>query len=148
LVALIKEITILSDTGVPIFCHNFCEENDDRHNYQLISSYFYQISQFAKYGFKENLNTLKMDKCVFYFYADISSKYNLIIKCDAKIDKSRSRKRYVDLLAQRLFKRFFNRFENDLLNFKGNITPFKKFSKDIENMIPKHMISKPIQASQ
>ena len=84
LVTLINEITILSNTGVPIFCHNFCGEIDERHNYQLISSYFYQISQFAQYGFKENINTLKMDKCVFYFYTDALSKYQIILKCDRK----------------------------------------------------------------
>jgi hypothetical protein len=148
LIKLIKEVTILSNTGVPIFCHNFCEEIDDRHNYQLISSYFYQINQFAKYGFKENINTLKMDKCVFYFYTDTLSKYQLIIKCDRKMDNKRSRKKMVDLLAHQIFSKFFSRFEKDLLNFNGNITPFKKFSEDIENIIPKSMISRPIQTSQ
>lgn len=148
LVTLIKEITILSNTGVPIFCHNFCEEIDERHNYQLISSYFYQISQFAQYGFKENINTLKMDKCVFYFYTHALSKYQIILKCDKKIDEKRSRKKTVDLLVHQIFTKFFTRFEKELLNFKGNITPFKKFSKDIERIIPKSMISRPIQASQ
>ena len=148
MVRLINEITILSNTGVPIFCHNFCGDIDEKHNYQLISSYFYQISQFAKYGFKESINTLKMDKCVFYFYTDANSKYQIILKCDRKMDDKRSRKRFLDLIAQEIFTKFFSRFEKDLFNFKGNITPFKKFSEDIERIIPKSMVSRPIQASQ
>ena len=89
-----------------------------------------------------------MDKCVFYFYTDPHSKYHLILKCDSKMDDKRSRKKMVDLMAQKIFKRFFTRFEDDLMDFKGNITPFKRFSKDIKEMIPKNMISRPIQASQ
>ena len=145
---MINEITILSNTGVPIFCHNFCGEIDEKHNYQLISSYFYQISQFAKYGFKESINTLKMDKCVFYFYTDPISKYQIILKCDRKMEEKRSRKKTVDLLVVQIFNQFFSRYEKELLNFKGNITPFKRFSKDIEKIIPKSLISRPIQASQ
>ena len=82
-----------------------------------------------------------------YFYTDPYSKYHLILKCESKIDDKRSRKKMVDLMAHRIFKRFFTRFENDLLNFKGNITPFKSFSEDIEEMIPKNLISRPIQTS-
>ena len=148
MVRLIKEITILSNTGVPIFCHNFCEDIDEKHNYQLISSYFYQISQFAKYGFKESINTLKMDRCIFYFYTDPLSKYQIIMKCDRKMDNKRSRKKTADLLAHKIFIQFFTRFEKELMNFTGNITPFKKFSEDIERIIPKTMISRSMQASQ
>ena len=89
-----------------------------------------------------------MDKCVFYFYTDTLSKYQLIVKCDRKMDNKRSRKKMVDLLAHQIFSKFFSRFEKDLINFNGNITPFKKFSEDIENIIPKSMISRPIQTSQ
>jgi len=89
-----------------------------------------------------------MDKCVFYFYTDPTSKYQIIMKCDRKTDKKRNRKKFIDLLANKIFTQFFSRFEKELINFKGNITPFKKFSENIEKIIPKAMISKPMQASQ
>jgi len=138
---LIQEIIILNDKGVPIFFHNFSGSSNKDGDYQLIASYFDQICRFTKYGFKESLNTLKMNKSVFYFYTDPKSQFHLIIKCDSKVDGKKLKKKSIDNIAVKIFDNFFIKFKSELMNFKGNVTPFKSFSKDINEMIkPKGLL--------
>ncbi len=134
---MIQEIIILNDKGVPIFFHNFSgsgSSNKDG-NYQLIASYFDQICRFTKYGFKESLNTLKMNKSVFYFYTDPKSHFHLIFKCESKVDSNKLKKKSIDNIAVKVFDKFLVKFKKELVNFNGNFSQFKSFSLDIDEMI-------------
>jgi len=127
--------------GIPIFCHNFSGSSNEDNNYQLIGSYFDQICRFTKYGFKESLTTLKMKKSVFYFKTHPKTNFHLILKCDSKTDNKKLKKKSIDNIAVKLFDNFFVKFKNELMNFNGNIAPFKSFSKDINEMIkPKGLL--------
>jgi len=132
---LIQEIIILSNTGIPLFCHKFQDNLNKTYNYQLIASYFDQICRFTKYGFKESLNTLKMNKSVFYFYTHPHSHFHLILKCESKIDQKKFKKKSVDKIAKEIFDKFLTKFRTELINFNGNISHFKSFSEDIEQMV-------------
>jgi len=132
---LIQEIIILNNTGIPIFCHNFSGSSNEDNNYQLIGSYFDQICRFTKYGFKESLTTLKMKKSVFYFKTHPKTNFHLIVKCDSKIDNKKLKKKLIDNIVVKIFDNFFFKFKSELMNFNGNITPFKSFSKELNEMI-------------
>ena len=138
---MIQEIIILNDKGVPIFFHNFSGSSNKDGDYHVIASYFDQICRFTKYGFKESLTTLKMNKSVFYFYTDPKSHFHLIIKCDSKVDNKKLKKKSIDNIAVKIFDNFFIKFKSELMNFNGNVSPFKSFSKDINEMIkPKGLL--------
>ena len=138
---MIQEIIILNDTGVPIFCHDFSGSSNEDNKYQLIGSYFDQICRFAKYGFKESLTTLKMKRSVFYFKTHPKTNFHLILKCDSKVDNKKLKKKSIDNIAIKIFDNFFFKFKSELMDFNGNITPFKCFSKDIDEMIkPKGLL--------
>ena len=132
---MIQEIIILNNTGIPIFCHNFSGSSNEDNNYQLIGSYFDQICRFTKYGFKESLTTLKMKKSVFYFKTHPKTNFHLIVKCDSKIDNKKLKKKLIDNIVVKIFDNFFFKFKSELMNFNGNITPFKSFSKELNEMI-------------
>ena len=132
---MIQEIIVLSDTGIPLFFHDFLENNDEENsNYQIIASYFDQICRFAKYGFKESITTLKMNKSVFYFYTHPTSHFHLILKCDSKIDDKKLKRKSIDLFAKEVFDRFLTKYKAVLRDFKGDISNFKPFSKDLKEM--------------
>jgi len=138
---LIQEIIILNNTGVPIFCHNFSGSSNEDNNYQLIGSYFDQICRFTKYGFKESLTTLKMKRSVFYFKTHPRTNFHLILKCDSKVDNKKLKKKSIDSIAAKIFDNFLVKFKSELMNFNGNIAPFKSFSKDVDKMIkPKGLL--------
>jgi hypothetical protein len=126
---------ILNDKGIPIFHYSFGVSSIDKLNYQLIASYFDQICRFTKYGFKESLNTLKMDKTVFYFYTYPPDNLHLILKCDGTIDENKTMKKAIDKCASILYEKFLARFKIELKMFKGNVTPFKSFSKELNSLI-------------
>jgi len=132
---LIQEIIILNDKGVPIFFHNFSGSSNKDGNYHVIASYFDQICRFTKYGFKESLTTLKMNKSVFYFYTDPKSHFHLIFKCDSKVDNKKLKKKIIDSIAVRVFDKFLVKFKKELVNFNGNFSQFKSFSLDIDEMV-------------
>jgi hypothetical protein len=132
---LIQEIIILNDKGIPIFCHNFSGSSNEDCNYQIIGSYFDQICRFTKYGFKESLSTLEMNKSIFYFKTHPKTNFHLIIKCDSKIDSKKLKKKSIDSITVKIFENFLYKFKSELMNFNGNIAPFKSFSEDIDEMI-------------
>ncbi len=132
---MIQKITLLNDEGIPIFFHNFGGSSNEDENYQLIASYFDQICRFTKYGFKESLNTLRMNKSVFYFYTHPPSNYHLIIKCDSRVDKKKQKKRNLDSIAVKVFETFLIKYKRELNNFNGNFSQFKSFSSDIHEIV-------------
>lgn len=132
---MIQEIIILNDKGVPIFFHNFSGSSDKDGDYHVIASYFDQICRFTKYGFKESLNTLKMNKSVFYFYTDPKSNFHLILKCESKVDNKKLKKKVIDNIAVRVFDKFLVKFKNELVNFNGNFSQFKSFSFEIDEIV-------------
>jgi len=132
---LIQEIIILNDTGVPIFFHSFSGSSNKDGDYHVIASYFDQICRFTKYGFKESLNTLKMNKSVFYFYTHPKSHFHLIFKCESKVDNKKLKKKLIDNIAVRVFDKFLVKFKKELVNFNGNFSQFKSFSLDIDEMV-------------
>jgi len=132
---LIQEIIILNDKGVPIFFHNFSGSSNLERDYHVIASYFDQICRFTKYGFKESLNTLKMDKSVFYFYTHPKSHFHLIFKCESKVDSKKLKKKLIDSIAVKVFDKFLAKFKKELVNFNGNFSQFKSFSLDIDEMV-------------
>ena len=133
---MIQKITILNDEGIPIFFHNFSgSSNEEDENYQVIASYFHQICKFTKYGFKESLNTLRMNKSVFYFYTHPKSNFHLIFKCDSRVDSKKQKKKYLDSVAVKLFDQFLTKFKKELINFNGNFSQFKSFSSDIHKIV-------------
>lgn len=132
---MIQEIIILNDKGVPIFFHNFSGSSDKDGDYHVIASYFDQICRFTKYGFKESLNTLKMNKSVFYFYTHPKSNFHLILKCESKVDNKKLKKKVIDNIAVRVFDKFLVKFKNELVNFNGNFSQFKSFSFEIDEIV-------------
>jgi len=132
---LIQEIIILNDTGVPIFFHNFSGSSNKDSDYHVIASYFDQICRFTKYGFKESLNTLKMNKSVFYFYTDPKSHFHLIFKCDSKVDNKKLKKKSIDNIAVKVFAKFLAKYKKELVNFNGNFSQFKSFSLDVDELV-------------
>ena len=132
---MIQKITILNNEGIPIFFHNFSGSSHEDENYQLIASYFDQICRFTKYGFKESLTTLKMNRSVFYFYTHPSSNFHLIFKCDNKVDSNKIKKRNLDRVAAKVFDKFLTKFSKELKNFNGNFSQFKSFSLDVNEII-------------
>ena len=132
---MIQKITILNDEGIPIFFHNFSGSSNEDENYQLIASYFDQICRFTKYGFKESLNTLRMNKSVFYFYTHPPSNFHLIFKCDSRVDSKKQKKRNLDRVAVKVFDKFLTKFKKELINFNGNFSQFKSFSLDIHKIV-------------
>ncbi len=133
---MIQKIIILNDEGIPIFFHSFSggSSNEDE-NYHLIASYFDQICRFTKYGFKESLNTLRMNKSVFYFYTHPTSNYHLIFKCDSRVDSKKQKKKNLDSIAVEVFDKFLAKFKKELINFNGNSSQFKSFSSDIHKIV-------------
>ena len=132
---MIQKITLLNDEGIPIFFHNFGDSSNEDENYQLIASYFDQICRFTKYGFKESLNTLRMNKSVFYFYTHHPSNYHLIFKCDSRVDNKKQKKKNLDSIAVKLLDQFLAKFKKELINFNGNFSQFKSFSLDIHKIV-------------
>lgn len=132
---MIQEIIILNDKGVPIFFHNFSGSSDKDGDYHVIASYFDQICRFTKYGFKESLNTLKMNKSVFYFYTHPKSNFHLILKCESKVDNKKLKKKVIDNIAVRVFDKFLVKFKKELVNFNGNFSQFKSFSFEIDEIV-------------
>ncbi|NVM44893.1 MAG: hypothetical protein HWN79_08245 [Candidatus Lokiarchaeota archaeon] len=132
---MIQEIIILNDKGVPIFFHNFSGSSYKEGEYQVIASYFDQICRFTKYGFKESLNTLKMNKCVFYFYTEPKSHFHLIFKCESKVDKKKLKKKLIDNIAVSVFDKFLVKYKKELINFNGNFSQFKSFSIEIDEIV-------------
>jgi hypothetical protein len=132
---LIQEIIILNNKGVPIFFHNFSGSSDKESDYQIIASYFDQICRFTKYGFKESLNTLKMNKSVFYFYTEPKSHFHLIFKCESKVDNKKMKKKLIDNIAVRVLDKFLTKYKTELIDFNGNFSQFKSFSFEIDEII-------------
>ncbi len=132
---MIQEIIILNDKGVPIFFHNFSGNSTKEGDYHVIASYFDQICRFTKYGFKESLNTLKMNKSVFYFYTEPKSHFHLIFKCESKVDKKKLKKKLIDNIAVSVFDKFLVKYKKELINFNGNFSQFKSFSIEIDEIV-------------
>ncbi len=132
---MIQKIIILNDEGIPIFFHSFSGSSNEDENYQLIASYFDQICRFTKYGFNESLNTLRMNKSVFYFYTHPPSNFHLIFKCDSRVDSKKQKKRNLDRVAVKVFDKFLTKFKKELINFNGNFSQFKSFSLDIHKIV-------------
>ena len=132
---MIQKITLLNDEGIPIFFQSFDANSNEDENYHLIASYFDQICRFTKYGFKESLNTLRMNKSVFYFYTHPKSNYHLIFKCDSRVDSKKQKKKNLDSIAVKVFDKFLAKFKKELINFNGNFSQFKSFSSDIHKIV-------------
>ena len=131
---MIQKIIILNDEGIPIFFHSFSGSSNEDENYHVIASYFDQICRFTKYGFKESLNTLRMNKSVFYFYTHPSN-YHLIFKCDSRVDSKKQKKKNLDSIAVKVFDKFLTKFKKELTNFNGNFSQFKSFSLDVRKIV-------------
>ena len=128
---MIQELIILSNEGIPLFQHNFQDIHSKNPNYQIIASYFEQICRFARFGFKESLNCLKLDKTAFFFYTHPLTKIHVIVKCAAEIDHDRVKKNLLDNLAKEILDSFVEKFKSKLDNFDGNISRFKKFDEEL-----------------
>ncbi|MHA1670035.1 MAG: hypothetical protein ACTSV5_05580 [Promethearchaeota archaeon] len=131
---MIQEIIILSNDGIPLFQHNFLDNSNSDPNFQIIASYFDQICRFAKYGFQESIDSLKLNKSIFYFHTHPISRVHLIIKTDSKTDSRRSKRKMLNLKANYILNQFVTKYKSFLENFDGNVTRFKSFSKDLENL--------------
>ena len=131
---MIQEIIILSNDGIPLFYHDFLNNLSSDPDFQIIASYFDQICRFAKYGFQESIDSLKLDKSIFYFHTHPYSRVHLIIKCDIKTDSSRSKRKILRLKADYILNQFVKKYQSSLENFDGNVTRFKSFSKVLEEL--------------
>jgi len=130
---LIQEIIILSNNGIPLFYHNFLDNLNSDPDFQIIASYFDQICRFAKYGFQESIDSLKLHKSIFYFHTHPFSRVHLILKCDIKTD-CRSKRKILNLKANYILNQFVRNYKSVLDNFDGNITRFKSFSKVLKEL--------------
>ena len=131
---MIQELTILSSDGIPLFYHNFVDSSTKNPNYQIIASYFEQICRFARFGFKETLNCLKMDRSAFFFYSHPRTNIQIICKCAANIDDDTIKKKLLNELAEKILNSFVEKFNEKLDNFDGNITRFKEFNEDLHKI--------------
>ena len=131
---LIQELTILSSDGIPLFYYNFLDSSTKNPNYQIIGSYFEQICRFARFGFKETLNCLKLDKSAFFFYTHQATSIHIICKCAAEIDNDKTKKRLLDDLAEKILDCFVEKFNKKLEKFDGNISRFKDFNEDLQKL--------------
>ncbi len=131
---MIQELTILSSDGIPLFYHNFSDSSSKNQNYQIIASYFEQICRFARFGFKETLNCLKLDKSAFFFYTHPATNIHIICKCKSDIDDDIRKKKSLDELAEKILDCFVEKFNKKLKNFDGNITRFKIFNEDLHKL--------------
>ncbi|NHJ19589.1 MAG: hypothetical protein EAX91_01505 [Candidatus Lokiarchaeota archaeon] len=144
---MIQEIIILNNKGVPIFFHNFRGNSITERNYQVIASYFDQICRFTKYGFNESLNTLKMNKSVFYFYTEPNSHLHLIFKCDSKVDNKKQKRKIIDTIAMEVFEKFLTKYKKELVDFNGNFSQFKTFSSEIDDIVKAKNVLKSYELS-
>ena len=60
---------------------------------------------------------------------------HLILKCEGTTDESKIKRRSIDDCAVIIFEKFITKFQKELKEFKGNITPFKSFSKDLDLLV-------------
>ena len=122
---MIKELMIINQAGIALFYHNFInkEKIDDE---QSLASYFDIICRFTKHSFKESLRTLELDSHVFFFYTHKSS-YHLVLKCDNKeFEKDK-----LENISEMIIDKFLEKYKEILLDFNGEISNFKTFSKNI-----------------
>jgi hypothetical protein len=132
---LIEEIIISTNKGIPIFYHNFHGKSADEADYQIIYSYLDQICRWANFGFKRNVNSMKFKNCLMLFYHAPRNEINLVIKCDKQIDKIKNLRKVIDNIAEMLITKFIIKYKNNLINFSGNVTEFKSFSNQINEVI-------------
>jgi hypothetical protein len=127
---MIQELIIINHAGIALFYHNFLN-NDTLDDEQTLASYFDIICRFTKREFKESLKFLTLDSLIFFFYTH-KSQYHLVLKCDnEEIDKLELEE-FSEIIIDKFLKDYHDVLVKD---FNGEISLFKSFSKEIENII-------------
>jgi len=126
---MIQELMLINQAGIALFYHNFLsEKNLDDH--QSLASYFDVICRFTKQNFKESLKSLTLDNFFFFFYTH-KSHYHLVLKCDYKNLDEKTLESFSKIIVEA----FLTKFIGILEDFNGEISLFKSFTDDIEEIV-------------
>ena len=126
---MIQELMLINQAGIALFYHNFLsDEIQDDH--QSLASYFDVICRFTKENFKESLKSLTLDSSLFFFY-NHESHFHLVLKCDSKNFDEKT----LESFSKIIIDTFLIKYIGILEDFNGEISLFKSFTDDIEEII-------------
>lgn len=104
-------------------------------DYQLVGSFLDQLARYFKYAFKENLNTIMWEDAIYCFYTHKKSRFHIVFKCDNRATEYfEFIRKSLDIIAKKILDQFLYKYEEKISQFDGNITRFREFSKDIDQV--------------
>ncbi len=138
---MIQELMIINKNGIALYYFNFLTKiKEDVEDYQLIAGFLDQIDRITQSEFKKSLNKIEYGDLIFYFFGHPNSNLRIIFKCDnTKIYTTKLMERSLSLIARNLLNKFITRYNYDLENFKGEISRFKSFSENIDEIFKKRI---------
>jgi hypothetical protein len=126
---MIQELMIINEAGIALFYHNFVDVNDFD-DQQSLAGYFDIICRFTKQNLKESLRMLTLDSYIFFFYTH-KSNYHIVLKCmNEEIDK-----KLLEDIAEIILESFLVKYDELLLNFKGEVSNFKSFAITVQDIV-------------
>ena len=126
---------IINKAGIALFYFNFLEKSKKKDNYQLIASFLDQIAHFTKLGLKDDLGIIMMSNYFYSYYKHKKSNLLIIFKCDkSNYENPKIIKKSLDIVAKKISDNFFMKFKDAIKDFNGNISRFKSFTKNIEDI--------------
>ena len=132
---MIQELLIINKAGIALFYFNFLEKSKKKDNYQLIASFLDQIAHFTKLGLKDDLGIIMMSNYFYSYYKHKKSNLLIIFKCDkSNYENPKIIKKSLDIVAKKISDNFFMKFKDEIEDFNGNISRFKSFTKNIEDI--------------
>ncbi len=133
---MIDEFMVLNNDGIALYYHNFIQKTKKREDYQLIAGFLDQISQFTKFSLKEPLKIIEWGDLIFFFFLHDKSELRLVFKCDnTKVDSIDIVKRPIEMMAKNILNKFLAEFEEQINDFKGEISQFNLFSKIVDKIV-------------
>ena len=138
---MIQELMIINTNGIALFYFNFFSKvKPDLEDHQLIASFLDQIDRITQFELKRNLHKIEYGDLIFFFFGHPNSDLRIIFKCDAsKLYSTQLMERSLQLIARNLLSKFIKRYSNELKNFKGEISLFKSFTENIDEIFKKRV---------
>jgi hypothetical protein len=139
---MILELMIINNIGIALYYYNFYTKiKKDTEDHQLIASFLDQIDRITQMELKESLHKIEYGDLIFFFFGHPNSDLRIIFKCDnTKIYSTQLMERSLSLIAKNLLGKFIQRYKNELDNFKGEISLFKSFIENIDEIFKKRVI--------
>lgn len=126
---MIQNLFIIRN-GIAILMQHFGECHALHPDDVLVSSYLSALQMLSKEITGGLINSINFENVTFYFYNDPNDD-NLSYVIVADIDDDRSE---IDFKIRRIAEIFYERYQSDLQDFKGDITEIKDFSKILNEM--------------